>query len=647
MKKSVILLLLFTITRSFAQNANCLLPEGTRFDVLTKPGELNKQSNFRIGPNGQLYLIANGVCIDYFDSKATILAFPPDFKVNEIYWLESGDCLFSDSTSVYLRIETSDSVFRVLHTDMKHLCFTPSRFGIYFYERGGTELHFLSYSDAEARKVCNFASSITDIEPFAEDCFVAFGNNVGVIINNEKYVSLFNNSTPVTSIAVGPDGILFYGTAEGLLYYNYAERQFQICNIGVRELLSYDNDLYVCFLDNSSACIHGVSAYSEIAKMMTKKKDNGFGITFLGKSVSEKARGALKNNHIEIAIAEYDNSIQQMQDNRSSGSGVNGDLIAEFAYALALHHDFEAAIVNIDRARLLNAKHGDFYSAQVLTLMGYDDAAQQLMRQAKVPEWIDGIYQELNKKYKTNVSIIRDTPQETLKRANILAANKQTIQAMELFEELIKFYKEDDVPYIIYVDYSTVWESQGYYTYAGHLLQKGIDLMPQDQNENKQIFQNHLTKVNQMKASFENASWLKRLLGLNPPKLMTYVGASAAKDMYSLNGRMGVYTSNKFSASVNVGLNYASKEFSGSLGFSAYKAWGIFVGGLGVTDMFGKESNTFSLTPSIGLSFLDKNQTSSFDIMVNGYIPFSSDQKFTYSISIGKTIYFDLNGLLK
>ena len=171
--------------------------------------------------------------------------------------------------------------------------------------------------------------------------------------------------------------------------------------------------------------------------------------------------------------------------------------------------------------------------------------------------------------------------------------------------------------------------------------------MPKEQRNNKQIFLNHLSKVNELKAKFENASWLKRLLGVNPPKLMTYVGASAAKDMYSLNGRVGLYTSNKFSASLNVGVNYASEEFSGSIGVSGYKVWGIFVGGLGITDMFGKDTNTFSLTPSIGLSFLDKSQTSSFDIMVNGYIPFSSEQKFSYSISIGKTIYFDLNGLLK
>ena len=357
----------------------------------------------------------------------------------------------------------------------------------------------------------------------------------------------------------------------------------------------------------------------------------------------EKARSNIKSDKIGLALEQYAQATHDAEKQRNAGQGVNGDILAEYAYTLALNHDFEAALMNVDRARMVGTKYGDFYAAQVLTLMGYTDAAQQLMKQAQVPKWINGVYQGLNDKYKTKVSINRDAPETALKRANKLAANRQTIQAMALFEELAAIYPKT---YIIYVEYSTVWESLGNYAYAAYLLQKGIELMPQE-NENKQIFQNHLTKVNQKKASFENASWLKRLLGMNPPKMMTYVGASVAKDFYSLNGRMGVYTSNKFSASLNLGMNYASKEFSGSIGVSAYKAWGIFVGGLGITDMFGKKMNTFSLTPSVGLSFLNKSQTSSFDIMVNGYVPFSSDQKFSYSISVGKTIYFDLNGLLK
>ena len=363
--------------------------------------------------------------------------------------------------------------------------------------------------------------------------------------------------------------------------------------------------------------------------------------------IIQEAHVILKQGNIEKAVARYSEILEYMQLQRNGGKGVNGELLAEYAYALALHHDFDAALMNIDRARTVGTKYGDFYAAQVLTLMGYEEAAQQLMRQAKVSVWLNGVYQGLNEKYKTMVStnrINRDAPEKALKRANKLAANGQTIQSMALFEELTALYPDT---YIIYVDYSTVWESLGHYAYAAQLLQKGIDLMPQEQNEHKQIFQNHLVKVNEKKAKYENASWLKRTLGINPPKMMTYIGASAAKDFYSLNGRAGLYTSNKFSASLNVGLNYASEEFSGSIGLSAYQAWGVFVGDLGITDMISKESNSLSLTPSVGLSFLSKDQTSSFDIMVSGYVPFSSEQKFSYSISIGKTIYFDLNGLLK
>lgn len=367
----------------------------------------------------------------------------------------------------------------------------------------------------------------------------------------------------------------------------------------------------------------------------------------IGKGESKyrnEAQTYLKQGQLNNAAMVYSLAVKQAQEQRNAGRGVDGDLLAEYGYALALHHDYEAALINIDRARIVGAKYGDFYSAQVLTLMGNTQAAHQFMKKAKVPDWISGVYQGLTEKYKITTSINRDAPETALKRANKLAANGQTIQAIVLFEELKTLYPQT---YIIYIDYSTVWESLGHYTYAAQLLQQGIGLIPQGLSEDRHVFETHLAKVDKYRDRVENASWIKRILGTTPPKMMTYIGASAANDMYSLNGRMGFYTSNKISASLNLGLNYGGEQFSGSIGISAYKTWGILVGGLGITDTFGKDTNILSLTPSVGLSFLSKEQTSSFDIMVNGYIPFSSGQKIGYGISLGKTIYFDLNGLLK
>lgn len=363
-------------------------------------------------------------------------------------------------------------------------------------------------------------------------------------------------------------------------------------------------------------------------------------------TIYREAQINLKLGDVDKALVRYSEAVKQAQKQRNSGHGVDAELLAEYAYTLALNHDFEAALINIDRARMLGMKYGDFYSAQILLLMGHNNAAEQLMKQAKVPNWINGVYQGLNQKFTTVRTINQDSPENALIRANKLAAQRQFIQAIALFEELITIYP--DVP-IFYIDYSTVWESLGYYGYAVQLLQKGLDKIPQDSiNVNsRQALTNHLNSVNKMNAEFENASWLKRILGMKPPKFMTYVGASFAKDLYSLNGRMGIYTSNNFSTSLNIGFNYSGEQFSGTIGLSAYKAWGILVAGLGLSEQFGKNLDMFSLTPTIGLTFLNKTQTSSFDIMLNGYVPFSSNQKFSYSISIGKTVYFDLNGLLK
>lgn len=101
-------------------------------------------------------------------------------------------------------------------------------------------------------------------------------------------------------------------------------------------------------------------------------------------------------------------------------------------------------MINIDRARMLGMKYGDFYSAQILLLMGHNNAAEQLMKQVKVPNWINGVYQGLNKKFTTVRTINQNSPENALIRVNKLAAQRQFIQAIALFEELITIYP--DVP---------------------------------------------------------------------------------------------------------------------------------------------------------------------------------------------------------
>lgn len=357
------------------------------------------------------------------------------------------------------------------------------------------------------------------------------------------------------------------------------------------------------------------------------------------KEYAKEAQEKLKSEEIDTALVLYAKSVEDAQKHRNGGKGVGGDLLAEYAYALALHHNFEAALINIDRAKALGAKYGNFYASQILTLMGYNEAAEQFMGEAKVPEWISNDFQSLTSKHSTKVSFNRDEPQDALKRANKLAANGQIIQAVALFEELLSFYPD---VYVIYADYSTIWESLKKYEYASKMLKKGIELIPQD-NETKATFNTHLKEIHETWRKYTSNTWAKKIFGTGQPKLMTYAGASFAGKVFSLNGRIGAYTSKKFSGSLNLGLSFASEQVMGNIGISAYKGWGIFLVGLGLTDSFSKGSNSVGLSPQVGLSVLNKNQTASFDFTIGCQIPFAAKPVISYSISIGETIYIDVS----
>lgn len=360
------------------------------------------------------------------------------------------------------------------------------------------------------------------------------------------------------------------------------------------------------------------------------------------------ARTYLKLENIDQALLQYKLSIEDEQSKRKAGSGVCGEVLAEYAYVLALHHDFEAALVNIDRTRALGTKYGNFYAAQILMLLCYYEPARHLMgidssqnalTLKDSPEWINGVYQKLNNKYSTRFSVIRNTPNDALSRANRLAANGQTIQAIAIFEELSVLYPN---AYIVDIDHSTIWENMKKYDYAIALLQKGIDKVPQDSvySEYKKVFQDHLEEVKSKKKDIEQYPLHAKVIRM--PRMMTYVGLSKTKDIFSLNGRFGLCTQNKFSASFNLGLGWFNDSYTGNIGISAYKSWKIFVFGIGISDQFTETTTSFGLSPSIGLSFMNKAQTSSFDINLGWIFPFDENQKSSWNLSIGTTIYTDV-----
>lgn len=348
----------------------------------------------------------------------------------------------------------------------------------------------------------------------------------------------------------------------------------------------------------------------------------------------QPARSALLQGDLLRAVGLYSAAVKQEQNRRTSSFGVDGDLLAEYAYALALSHNFDFALTNLDRARAVNALHADFYTHDILLIMGYAELAAEFPT-SRIPDWLAGHSEELLATHGIAEPRRDVVSKEDLEKAYLLQHRQQSIRALTLLHSLEVVYPN---AYIIPVVGSAVWESLGLNSPATASLRRGLELMDSTVPEgNKVSYAKHLSELE----SYSNTFLPQVLQAVSKFKLrpMFYVGATYAAETFSLTGRVGMYTATRFSTSLGIMLTKGDGFLTGSVSLSAYKTWHILVGGFGLSYIFSDNNNTLSLSPSVGFSFMDDSQKSSFDVMFNLHIPFSSESSTSYCISIGKTFY--------
>lgn len=355
-----------------------------------------------------------------------------------------------------------------------------------------------------------------------------------------------------------------------------------------------------------------------------------------------EARKQLCQGNINEAIVLYSTLIENEKSLRNGGRSVNGDYVAEYAYVLALSGLYDGALMNIDLARSLHAPTADFFTGQVLKVIGYKELGEGFDAKATVPEWIRGSYMTLNEKYKTQASMDVSEYSASLQRANILSAAGQEIQALIIFESLEKQYPRYYLPFVCE---STMWEKFGNLSFAQSSLSHGLSLYPDDGSEKHKNYATHLAGLENQLYRTGESKW-NALINKYEPRPMLYIGGSAGKNLFSLNSRIGLYTNNRFTASANIGYTYSGGS-SFSIGASCYKTWGFFMAGLGINEMLAKNNNLFTISPMTGLSFLNKDGNSSYDITLSIDFPFAKDAKVGYTLSFGRTFYFDFKGFKK
>ena len=187
----------------------------------------------------------------------------------------------------------------------------------------------------------------------------------------------------------------------------------------------------------------------------------------------QPARSAVLQGNYLHAVKLYADAVAQEQQKRTSSHGIDGDLLAEYAYALALAHNFDFALTNLDRARAMGASHAEFYTHDILLIMGYAELAAEFPA-SRVPDWLADHSEVLLATRGITEPRYDVVDKEDLEKAYLLQHRQQSIRSLTLLHCLEESYPN---AYIIPVVSSAVWESIGHTTPAATSLRSESDFL--------------------------------------------------------------------------------------------------------------------------------------------------------------------------
>ena len=218
--------------------------------------------HFRSGPKNETYIVFDGICADLCNIDSSATFFPTGFNLLDIYWDEAGNRLFSDSTSIYLYDAEHGWSSKLFDSGRSDITFRIGTSGCYYFQKNDSCLYLNRFDNIQTPELLyKFSTAISDIKVIGDNCTVAFGNHLALLIDT-MYVSLLETPVSINAIeTLGP--VFLYGTDEGLYYLN-TTHHVKIAEGKIRELSVINNSLYIIYDDNSSAKLDGLSILYEL-----------------------------------------------------------------------------------------------------------------------------------------------------------------------------------------------------------------------------------------------------------------------------------------------------------------------------------------------------------------------------------------------
>lgn len=362
-----------------------------------------------------------------------------------------------------------------------------------------------------------------------------------------------------------------------------------------------------------------------------------------GNVTLENARVMLLTENIRGAVIIYSALLAK--------DSLNVSLNSEYAYALALNGIYEAALSRLDRVWKIRGTNSDpvYFASQIFTLMGFYQLSEDIyagQTKNNSPVWVASKAAVLNKKFgrdpEKGIPLTGDQTVEDFKLANRLTARGMDIQAIGLFEEIIRCFPQEYLPY---VGLSIPLEKAGIYTRAAWALETSLKIVGEDPSkaETRQSLDRRLALVKSKTTKTPvrgNTAIQPALVPSRSNSLMLYAGGMISSAFTSVNTRIGYFTSDNTNAAIDFGLSSMSNTTSFSLGLSYFQRHKIFVAGFGLAGSFGNDSKALYGKVSVGLSLINKRNKASWDIFMDGQAPFNKDQATIIGMSFGRSLYF-------
>lgn len=359
-------------------------------------------------------------------------------------------------------------------------------------------------------------------------------------------------------------------------------------------------------------------------------------------------RGMVLAGNFDMALVDYAQLLEK--------DSANVSLNAEYAYVLALAGIYDASLDRLDRiwSRRASSPDAGFYISQVFSLMGYDHLSAEFWKKGgpvPAPMWIALKAEELVVQHRTKIPGAAVSGEEdvttTFKRANRLAAQNHTLGSLALFEEIIARYPDEYLPY---VGYSVALERGGFYSRSADALDNALmriekttanDTIRQMLEQRRIAVAEKATATVQTGRTPEIVASLAEKASSGSRKYTAFAGGMISKSYTSLSGKVGTYKKGVGSLSLDLGVLSASGNKSITLGVSAFSRSSVFVSGFGLYAGFGGGAVGLNGKISVGLSFMNKKETGSWDIFFDGLQPIiPKGGVTTVGMSVGRSVYF-------